>query len=406
MSYPHHPAPETRTATVSPRIAAPTKPIKLSQSSSLLLDILRFSAALVVLKCHVSGEQRWAVPAHAAVCVFFVLSGFIIRFITVTRINSPLDYSIDRISRIYSVALPAIIFTILCVLIGSSIHPSVFAHLSGFEGWGKTATHSIMNLTWVAQCWGYNIFPPDNGPFWSLSYECIYYAAYALTFYRTRHFGLWLTLLLLLAGPTIALLYPIWLLGAWTCDLYLRLRNNRHAVLLSGAALVLMLAVIVVARHPILAFLRWSDVVHRSAWLTHLVEKYIFFAHYLLNQENSIPWLIQSSPSYYIVGPVTAAVILFGMLALDRYHPSLPPAVTRYTRLVADSTFALYLFHAPAAMLVAVLLGYDIHSTRAANVLLIALPLAAIPLAVALDRLKVWMRDRLYQRFAPRPARA
>jgi len=403
MFHLHHSAPDANAALTPPRVASQTKPVQLNQSSSLLLDIIRFAAALVVLKSHLSTELRWGILAHAAVCVFFALSGFIIRFITVTRINSPLDYSIDRVSRIYSVALPAIIFTALCLLIASSIHPAAFARLSTFNGWGHAAVQFAMNLTWTAQCWGYNIFPPDNGPFWSLSYECIYYAAYALSFYRVRHSGWWVALLLIIGGPSIALLYPIWLMGAFTCDLYLRLRNHRYAVLLSASALAILLAALVLARHPILAFLRWSDVGHRSAWLTHLVEQHISFAPHLLNFENFIPWLVEASPSYYFTGIVTSAFILFGMLALDRYHPSLPVSVTRYTRLIADSTFALYLFHAPAIMLVAVVLGYDVRDSRVATPLLVAVSLAAIPLARALDHLKRWMRTRLNQHFAPHP---
>jgi peptidoglycan/LPS O-acetylase OafA/YrhL len=409
MSHPHHPSPETNAASVPPSIAARNKPIQLSQSSSLLLDIIRFSAALVVLKSHLSSAHRWGILAHAAVCVFFVLSGFIIRFITVsripaTRINSPLDYSIDRVSRIYSVALPAIAFTALCIALASAIHPSAFAHLSDFAGWGRTAMQFAMNLTWTAQCWGYNIFPPDNAPFWSLSYECIYYAAYALVFYRTRRSGLWVALLLLLGGPSIAFLFPVWLIGAWACDIYLRLRTRANAVVLSGTAFAILLAVLALARGPVLAFLRWSDVAHRNAWLTWLVMQHISFAPHLLNSEKFVPWLVEASPSYYFTGLVTSAVILFGMLALDRYCPTLPPAVTRYTRLIADSTFALYLFHAPAVMFIGVLLGHDVRDTRAAMPVMIVVALTAIPFAMALDHLKRWMRTRLFHHFGPHPA--
>lgn len=359
-----------------------------------------------MLKSHLSMELRWGILAHAAVCVFFALSGFIIRFITVTRIDSPLDYSIDRVSRIYSVALPAILFTALSILFASAIHPTAFAQLSDFAGWGHTAMQFAMNLTWTAQCWGYNIFPPDNAPFWSLSYECIYYAAYALIFYSARRSGLWVALLLLLGGPSIAFLFPVWLIGAYACDLYLHLRNRANAVLLSGSALAVLLAVLALARHPILAFLHWTDVTHRSVWLTHLIERHISFAPHLLDKENFIPWLIEASPSYYLIGIVTSAIILFGMLALDRYHPELSPIVTRYTRLIADSTFALYLFHTPAVMLVDVIVGHSVHDDHTATMMMIAIPLAIIPVAVTLDHLKRWMRSRLYQRFAPHPARS
>ena len=82
---------------------------KLSRGGSILLDVLRFGAACTVLLSHFGlaglsvGFPDYTVAGHLAVAVFFVLSGFVIRYVTLTREASAKEYLIDRASRIYSV---------------------------------------------------------------------------------------------------------------------------------------------------------------------------------------------------------------------------------------------------------------------------------------------------------------
>ena len=61
------------------------------RNASVLLDILRFGAALAVALSHMPLHFVTAGPiisersGNLAVCVFFVLSGFVIRYVTVAR---------------------------------------------------------------------------------------------------------------------------------------------------------------------------------------------------------------------------------------------------------------------------------------------------------------------------------
>jgi peptidoglycan/LPS O-acetylase OafA/YrhL len=48
-----------------------------------------------------------------AVDVFFVLSGFVIGYATDSRERTPLTYAINRLARIYSVAIPALAATFI-----------------------------------------------------------------------------------------------------------------------------------------------------------------------------------------------------------------------------------------------------------------------------------------------------
>lgn len=94
----------------------------VSQSSyppatSAFLDVLRIAAALVVFVNHLA--QFWsprtfavtAPVAHGAVVVFFVLSGYVIAYSTLAREQSVRRCAVARLSRLYSVVIPALLLT-------------------------------------------------------------------------------------------------------------------------------------------------------------------------------------------------------------------------------------------------------------------------------------------------------
>src|SRR5579864_6899404 len=91
----------------------PARP--LDTGFSLYLDLVRVSAALVVLYSHTNARllTTRVLPGellgHSAVVVFFVLSGFVIAYITDTKEKTPADYAASRLARIYSVAVPALL---------------------------------------------------------------------------------------------------------------------------------------------------------------------------------------------------------------------------------------------------------------------------------------------------------
>src|SRR5438270_12814711 len=96
-----------------------SKPRRLPVASSLLLDIVRFGAAVIVATGHVTqgffstGWPDLTDNAVESVGVFFVLSGFVIRYVTRLKYARIGEYWIDRASRIYSVVIPAVVFTLL-----------------------------------------------------------------------------------------------------------------------------------------------------------------------------------------------------------------------------------------------------------------------------------------------------
>ena len=184
----------------------------MSPSLSLYLDLTRFAAALVVVLGHSWLVLLPAYPLHwpgpAAVIVFFVLSGFVIAYVTDGRDRTLADYALNRLSRLWSVALPALGFgMVLFHFVGHS----AFSPEPADPG---TLMSTAANALFVGQAWFLNSAPPLNGPFWSLNYEAWYYAIFgAWTYLPRRTRALVATMLAILAGPKILLLMPCWLLG-------------------------------------------------------------------------------------------------------------------------------------------------------------------------------------------------
>src|SRR5690242_2244306 len=205
---------------------------------SLYLDLVRFAAALVVVLSH-----AWLVlfpryplhwPGPAAVIVFFVLSGFVIAYVTDRRDKNLGNYMLDRLSRLWSVALPALGFG---MILGPYVSQSVFMpELANTDAAMRTAA----NAGFIAQLWFLDFAPPLNGPFWSLNYEAWFYAIFgAWTYLPRASRALAAILLSLVAGPKILILMPCWLLGVFLYRTMYRWQlSERTAVLLWICSLV------------------------------------------------------------------------------------------------------------------------------------------------------------------------
>ncbi|MGB7406818.1 MAG: acyltransferase, partial [Pacificimonas sp.] len=180
---------------------------------SLYLDLCRFLAALAVLLGHLhfdgfSAAAIWHQFSHEAVIVFFVISGLVIAHSAEGR--SARDYFAARISRLYAVIVPAILFSILCV---QFIGPDWPSRVLGQADW--TWSDIVLSMMFLSQSWLIDAEVPLNRPFWSLCYEAFYYLMFALALYGGRYRWLWAGIAALVAGPAILALMPAWLLGVW-----------------------------------------------------------------------------------------------------------------------------------------------------------------------------------------------
>jgi peptidoglycan/LPS O-acetylase OafA/YrhL len=105
----------------------------MGEGLSLHLDIVRVSAALVVVIGHSFGKDisggwiKIPVVGPDAVMVFFVLSGFVIAF-TVEKKDATIGHYIcSRLARLWSVLVPALALTIILDYLGMYLFP-VFYH--------------------------------------------------------------------------------------------------------------------------------------------------------------------------------------------------------------------------------------------------------------------------------------
>jgi peptidoglycan/LPS O-acetylase OafA/YrhL len=379
---------------------------KLSGAGSSLLDLLRFGAACTVLLSHFGhagisvGFPDITAAGHLAVAVFFVLSGFVIRYVTLTREATANEYVIDRTSRIYSVVAPALAITLICEFAALTINPQYYVLIRRPFSWSGVPLQLGANLIFQAQDWGYDISPLSNTPFWSLSFECLYYAIYGLFFYGIRGRKTICFLLMLLVGPSIALMFPVWLMGCAAFDVYWKLRAGRMGVAVSSVALASTSLVLFAAQTKVREFLAATNEAHRTAWLSRLL---VGIPHHRLALAGGrIPWLTNASPSFFVVGFATAAFTTWALLCLDGLKFEIPASVSGWIRLVADSTFALYLLHLPLLIIVVCTLGRPIRGWIPSAIALGFIVLSCVGIAIPLNgfkqSLRTWMERLLGSR--------
>lgn len=164
------------------------------------LDFIRFFAAFLVVLGHArlhafgqglrlrevsdnAGEMfigLMSSQAHRAVILFFVVSGYLVGGKLINAYSADGDfmrrYAIDRASRIYTVSIPATIFSASLVLI-----------LTLTYGQSYSLTHDnctidfadFLSTTFFLHE-GFIASNACNGPFWSLDYEVFYYVWFAV----------------------------------------------------------------------------------------------------------------------------------------------------------------------------------------------------------------------------------
>jgi peptidoglycan/LPS O-acetylase OafA/YrhL len=288
----------------------------MSKSQSTYLDMLRIAAALTVLLSHVSranlsGGFFWQMQTtgHDGVIVFFVLSGYVISYVAHTRERNGADYALSRLSRLYSVVLPALALTYVADRIGMAHAPGLYEPAEHSDPLFRFAASALF----LGQSWNLTLRPFSNTAYWSLPYEFWYYALFgAFVFLRGWLRYVALAAAAAIAGPKILLLFPIWLFGVASYmarHIVLPQTAARLLFLFSGAGAIAMIA---------------ADMAR------------------LFDHPSYAGWPEESSPVDYALGAFVAANLFAAS------HIELPlKRFGRAARYVAGMTFALYLFHLP-----------------------------------------------------------
>jgi peptidoglycan/LPS O-acetylase OafA/YrhL len=143
--------------------------------------------------------------------IFFVLSGYVVAFASDRRDYTAHDYIVARLSRMYSVALPAIILSVLLYeFIGDQLPRG---YDPDWHGW-TLSLHITMSMLFLNEAWGAWLVPPLDGPFWSLSYEMAFYIMFGIWRFAPHPWRIaGILLVAAVFGPRITALFPMWLLG-------------------------------------------------------------------------------------------------------------------------------------------------------------------------------------------------
>lgn len=300
----------------------------MSKTFSIYLDLVRFVAACLVYIYH--SNQRLLVsdvlPAsnfgHSSVIVFFVLSGFVIAFITATKENRLSTYAASRISRVYSVVVPTIILTVVLDAIGRQLYPALYAY-----PFDKFLIRSLASLFLLNEVWFVSITSFSNVPFWSICYELWYYVAFGVFVFFPRKVALaLLAALALILGPKIVLLAPIWIAGV---ILYRWESLNRMREVWAWLLVVVSLGSIV-------AF-------HQAAVTEQVAEQFKLLV--------GPKWHAEFTFSKFFLSDYLLALLVFGnfvgMRRISFRFEALLFFIEKPVRFLAGFTFTLYLLHQP-----------------------------------------------------------
>ena len=112
----------------------------MRRETSVYLDLLRFTAAFVVVLGHfgtqlVSAGILWQMRRYGepAVLLFFVISGYVVSFVLWSRHPSGASYFVNRASRLYSVVVPGLLLIFLLDYVGMKDNPDFYNRVPRFD---------------------------------------------------------------------------------------------------------------------------------------------------------------------------------------------------------------------------------------------------------------------------------
>ena len=292
----------------------------MSKSTSFFLDLLRVAAAFLVFVVHCTNFWCPAVfpfmarLGHGAVIVFFVLSGYVIAYSTLSRAQKLKDYVVARLSRLYSVVIPALLLTAVLQVFGTATGSPIYTGLHpGFD-----AVRYALASVFLQNIWHLSASPSSNSPLWSLGYEFWYYVLFGVALFTrsTSQKVILLLIVSLIVGPNILLLLPCWGLGVLLYLVQGRMLIRKYTALVG--------------------FLFFSGL---------MIQTIVFLQYF--------PYGVGHKPLIYsgafVSDFIKALLVSLTIFFFDRaFHSvNLAPTIQSAVRFGSDHTFSLYLYHYP-----------------------------------------------------------
>ena len=321
----------------------------MNRGVSTYLDLLRVSAAFVVLLGHFAHE-RFSSDAlsfirgyeHDAVIIFFVLSGYVITSAVNQKNYSAFEYFTARLGRIYSVLFPAIVLTLFVDQVGTAIN-------SGLYDGVYQDSYPLLRVVSAVTFLNESILGPirffSNGPMWSISYEFFYYIFFGIALYvKNNNRTLLLFLVAILAGPRILLLLPVWYLGCY-------LHNLEKLYELKP-----------------------------SFWGIFFVLSVVAYALYVICLKEHIPKFDLGYSSHFLSDYIVSIFIGVNILSFSKLSSNISIQkgwLTGMIKKASGYTFSLYLYHFPLLLMYASLINHE-PSDNSSRLILFSITLITI----------------------------
>jgi peptidoglycan/LPS O-acetylase OafA/YrhL len=353
----------------------------MNRATSLYLDIIRPLAAFIVLFSHVSddnltgGQLKFmSATGVQAVDVFFVLSGFVIAHVCATREQDARSYVISRAARIYSVAIPTLILTMVLDFIGR--REDMATYLGPYQAFSPGVI--VRSVLFLGEQWNAHRFPGSDGPYWSLGFEVWYYVAFGVFLFCSPRWR-WVAAagVLIFIGPKVALMFPAWLMGV------LAYRICKASPFSAPVGWWLFLV-------PIVLIAVYEMLPHSGLQA---------FANVALQPMR----LLTTAQDYFLAALFSVHIVGFATVS-KTFAPWLEKRA-HIIRWIAGGTFSLYLVHLPIMHILSASSPWPKTSPMRLGFLLICTPLLAYLFAQVSERRKdVWHRliERLLRFLARR----
>jgi peptidoglycan/LPS O-acetylase OafA/YrhL len=314
--------------------------MKIAQSTSTYLNALRGVSASAVVLYHFRDKNfgpEWLTswfPSNGRdwVIVFFVMSGFVVSMLAEQK--SAAEFAKDRAVRIYLVALPVLLLSFLLSIFFPSMGPPEYAQALDTP----LLTYGL-NAVFLSQSWSFAFLPFLDGPYWSLSYEVMYYLIFGLAFYSAVPVRAVMTAAaILLAGPKVMALFPCWLAGMAAY----KMRDSK----------------------PIPATVAWL------VWAGAPLVLILLFNAGLKDFADSFGYFNGTMSVGYFQSWLVAAAVAVHVWAACQIDFHFPAILTEAANKLAGMSFSLYLLHLP----VLYILGSIASDRNSLGFFLIALP--------------------------------
>jgi peptidoglycan/LPS O-acetylase OafA/YrhL len=334
---------------------------------SCYLDLVRLAAAVLVVFDHyqehvaaASIARFFPAMGREAVIIFFVLSGFVIAYVTDGKKQSLREYAIARAARIYSVAFPLLLAAFALVYAVELYSGKAVA--SDYQI-AKAYFYIPFHSLYLGELWTMSEKPLWLEAYWSLGYEVWYYVFYAAIFFlRGNRRTMFAAIVFLILGYKLWLLLPIWYSGVMLWRWRQRFFIDKYA---ARAGWMFSLALICVYKH-----LGWDDSLR-----------------VLGNQLWPFARLPLGSADRYLGDYAMCAMVMLNFYCAMHVALILPEKLASFIAAAAAYTFPLYLTH---GLIISLWLHFhaDGAGWRGIALLTLAIVLATYATGLATDRFR------------------